>query len=344
MKKKYNHVILGGTFDRFHKGHELFVRTALNLGQSIEIGITTEPLYRHKLLHEVIEPYSLREKNIRNFVKSNKNKNTDVRFTALKDMYGTSLDRPDIDAIIVTQETKKGANMINKKRVEVGMKPLDIILVPWVYGIDKKPVSSERIRYGDIDKSGENYYKFLTDRDTLYLPRKLRPYLRKPLGRVYKGDFDHKQDVVKQIIQTIRKRKPPMVYAIGDIITASLRKEDFIPPVSIIDLRSRREALLDDFSSSVSDSRRMLCPNPPGTITTLLCSCIKTSKDRYMKQSIPALIKVKGEEDLTALPAILLAPLDSIVLYGQLDIGVVSVFVTESIKKKVYDILNKFTD
>jgi len=276
-------------------------------------------------------------------VKANKKKSTNVRFTPLGDIYGTSLDRPDIDAIVVTQDTKKGAYVINRKRVEAGMKPLDIILVPWVYGTDRKPVSSERIRYGDIDRSGLNYYKFLTDRDALFLPRKLRPYLRKPLGRVYKGDFDHKQDVVKEIIWTIRIQKPPMVYAIGDIITASLGEQDFIASVSVIDLRSRREALDDDFSSSVSDSRRMVCLNPPGTITGSLCRCIKTTRDRYMKQSLSTLIRVKGEEDLTALPAILLAPLNSIVLYGQLDLGVVVVSVTEETKKNVYGILKKFS-
>ena len=51
---------------------------------------------------------------------------------------------------------------------------------------------------------------------------------------------------------------------------------------------------------------------------------------------------VKGEEDLLALPAILFAPLNSVVLYGQIDLGVVMVEVTEEKKKGVEEILKKF--
>ena len=54
------------------------------------------------------------------------------------------------------------------------------------------------------------------------------------------------------------------------------------------------------------------------------------------------MIKVKGEEDLLALPAILLAPLHSIMLYGQMDMGIVMVEVTEEKKKEVMEILKKF--
>jgi len=43
---------------------------------------------------------------------------------------------------------------------------------------------------------------------------------------------------------------------------------------------------------------------------------------------------VTGEEDLLALPAIVLAPLGSVVLYGQYDKGVVINEVTEELKKK----------
>jgi len=52
---------------------------------------------------------------------------------------------------------------------------------------------------------------------------------------------------------------------------------------------------------------------------------------------------IKGEEDLLTLPAILLAPLGAIVIYGQKDVGAVVVEVTEEIKQKISNIINQFT-
>jgi GTP-dependent dephospho-CoA kinase len=54
------------------------------------------------------------------------------------------------------------------------------------------------------------------------------------------------------------------------------------------------------------------------------------------------LIDVSGEEDLLAIPAILLAPLSSVVVYGQFDQGIVVAHVTEQNKKRVYDLFGKF--
>jgi len=52
-------------------------------------------------------------------------------------------------------------------------------------------------------------------------------------------------------------------------------------------------------------------------------------------------IFVRGEEDLAALPAILLAPEGSVVLYGQPDEGVVFVSITKSKKEEILDLLDK---
>ena len=51
---------------------------------------------------------------------------------------------------------------------------------------------------------------------------------------------------------------------------------------------------------------------------------------------------VNGEEDLLTLPAILFAPLNSLVLYGHWQYGIIVVEVDEKIKEKVRKILKKF--
>ena len=121
--RTYNHLILGGTFDHFHVGHELFISTALKRGKRLTIGITTEVMYRHKLLASQIEPYKLRQSNIFSFIKKMRNDCKNVTCIPLTDIYGTGLVDKTVDGIVVTQDTKKGGEIINKKR-KVGVYPV----------------------------------------------------------------------------------------------------------------------------------------------------------------------------------------------------------------------------
>ena len=54
------------------------------------------------------------------------------------------------------------------------------------------------------------------------------------------------------------------------------------------------------------------------------------------------MIIVDGEEDLAVLPVVLLAPLDSLVFYGQRNQGLVLVKVTEEKKSEFVKILARF--
>ena len=40
--RKYNKVAVGGTFDKFHDGHKKLLSTAFEIGESIEIGVTSD--------------------------------------------------------------------------------------------------------------------------------------------------------------------------------------------------------------------------------------------------------------------------------------------------------------
>ena len=72
----------------------------------------------------------------------------------LDDACGQAIDEEDIEALVVSEETEPSAEMINEIREKRGMKPLDIITIDMVLADDGKPISSTRIREGEIDVAG----------------------------------------------------------------------------------------------------------------------------------------------------------------------------------------------
>ena len=81
----------------------------------------------------------------------------DSRYTVkrLEEPYGPTVNDPQIDAIVVSRETEPVADKINKIRQEKGIKPLKIFVIGWVLAEDGKPISSTRIRKGEIDRNGK---------------------------------------------------------------------------------------------------------------------------------------------------------------------------------------------
>jgi uncharacterized protein (UPF0218 family) len=75
--------------------------------------------------------------------------------------------------------------------------------------------------------------------------------------------------------------------------------------------------------------------NPQGTITEEAIAAIQEA----LQSNQHARIVVEGEEDLLTLIAIMRAPQDSFVLYGQPHEGIVVVKVTEGKKTEVSEIL-----
>jgi pantetheine-phosphate adenylyltransferase len=60
-----------------------------------------------------------------------------------------------LEAIVVSQETKPRAEEINKIRAQRGLKTLEIVEIPLVLAEDGTPISSMRVRYGEMDVHGK---------------------------------------------------------------------------------------------------------------------------------------------------------------------------------------------
>lgn len=150
MNKKYKKIAVGGTFDKFHRGHEKLLSTAFEMGEEVLIGVTSDSFASNKI-HE-IESYSIRVKRIEKFVSKY---NVPYEIKEIFDAYGTADKDSKLDAIVVSQETEKTALKINEERFKNNFKLLDIIVIDWVLANDGIPISSTRIRKGEIDTIGK---------------------------------------------------------------------------------------------------------------------------------------------------------------------------------------------
>lgn len=161
------------------------------------------------------------------------------------------------------------------------------------------------------------------------LTPELRRKLKKPIGTLIHGSFN---EVIKKFKDVVEKENPPRVISVGDIVSGNLVKNDVFPQLLIVDNRVMRKSIKP--ITLVADETAMV-KNPPGTITEESLSAIQEA----VKSNRRVKIVVDGEEDLLALIAVLYAPENSFIVYGQPREGVVIVKATREKKAEVAEIL-----
>jgi len=143
-------VALGGTFEPLHEGHKKLIDVAVKLGgRSITIGITSDRMARARI--RSVLPFSIRAENVRRYVL--RKYGFEPEIVKITNPYGKTLE-VDFNYLVVSPETYEMALMINKKREEMGKRKITIVKVEWVMAEDGKPISSTRIKRGEIDRYG----------------------------------------------------------------------------------------------------------------------------------------------------------------------------------------------
>lgn len=144
------------------------------------------------------------------------------------------------------------------------------------------------------------------------LPEELRPRLARPLGRVFSAEEAQGDEFNALVAQA------SMAITVGDRVTETLGGMGRVPEVQVVDgleRRNRREP------PEVPYRRLVRVKNPPGTLTIGAIDGMK----KAFGGTKPVRVLVEGEEDLMAMVAVALAPVSSVVFYGQPGVGVVAV-------------------
>ena len=152
MKKRFRKVVVGGTFDRLHLGHKALLRKAFEVGKYVYIGLTSNEMIRNKPYAEKILPYEVRLKDLLKFLDVNGYSN--YRIIKIHNAIGFAGEMKSLEAIVVSEETYKGALVVNKARAERGLKPLEIVVIPIIKSHVGPKISSSLIRAGLIDPFG----------------------------------------------------------------------------------------------------------------------------------------------------------------------------------------------
>ena len=332
-ERVFNYCVVGGTFDHFHIGHKTLITTATLFSRKILLCITSDEYVKNmrKIASDLIEPFAKRQQNVAFFLRDIECMDMSI-LCSIDDPYSTAINSPhaeELDSIMISKDpdVMKRTEKLNLLRIEKNLRPLKIIRIPLILDPYGEVFSSTRYRLNN------------------YFPEPRPPELR----------------LNKEVIEEIRRPKGPTVdspmelpnperffdrgiIVIGDTAFRNLVSMGYPISVAILDFKAKRENLSYTVeypgSSTIEAVPAIPTFNPPSSISTYTWFSVMVA---FVQRS-PTIVRVFGEEDLLGFPATLLAPIGSLVIYGDpfLD-KLVYYVVNEYHKDRALKLLSKMT-
>ncbi|MBK5114926.1 MAG: DUF359 domain-containing protein [Candidatus Heimdallarchaeota archaeon] len=181
------------------------------------------------------------------------------------------------------------------------------------------------------DNSKDSFKEYL-------LPEEMRSELKEPLGELITGEPTQK------LLEIIQEEHPPLIIFVGDFCVEDALKHGLVPDISIIDGKNLREQYHE---ISIHNAKVINSNNPPAKITVESWTKIKEAIIRQIQRKEkklpkePIVLLITGEEDLLVFPAVLEAPENSFVVYGQPHEGIVLIKVTLNAKFKLEKLIER---
>ncbi len=321
----YKHIVVGGTFDGLHEGHKYFLTTASGRANHVTVGLTSEAYIRRFKPDGNVSSYSVRYRALTSWLRLHGFAHR-ATIVPLDNRWGPVLLPDTFDSIAVTSQNIDTAHEINAIRTERGLPPLSLVSIDLIPSEDQKPISSTRVRKGEIDAKGR-----------LCMPDALRGELQKLLGTIIPN---------QEIKERLLAHRDDIIVTVGDVTTETVFYCGIQPSLAIIDLHVERKPYqtLEQWKFPKKYSIVHI-QSGPGYISSEAISSIKEWK-QGVKQRLRVALIVSGEEDLLVLPAILASPIGSWVYYGSPPIsgneGLVEVKVTGKLKRVVNELISRF--
>lgn len=333
----YNHAVLGGTFDHFHSGHTALLSEAFRIASRVTIGLTTDTYvsqYKHDeenisgvacptCSSRQIQSFDQRKQQVASWLQTQGFAGR-ATIVPIDDPYGPTIKKDaeaqSMDVLVSSVDTNSGATMINEKRKAVGLSVLPIHAISMVLAEDTQPISATRIRNQEIDAEGK-----------LTMPEGMRQELAEPFGTVLKDGNTE---------SIIRGDHEAIVVSVGDKTTKRLVENGLIPTLVILDMQVERQPYM--WEKELWDKlpkKQEEFTSGPGYISSSVARALIS----WAKKPTSMLYVIDGEEDLLVLPVICDAPNGTVVYYGQPNVGMVRVVVSDAAKKRAAAFLQQFT-
>jgi pantetheine-phosphate adenylyltransferase len=142
---QFRYIAVGGTFDRLHEGHKALLRKAFQVGRKVIIGVATGKLLEGKARREILYSYERRVNDIKDFLASEGYLER-AELVPISDQFGTTADDPQIEAVVVSEETAAVVQEINRARKKKGLRPLRSVVIRMVLDKNGEPIKSTKLR------------------------------------------------------------------------------------------------------------------------------------------------------------------------------------------------------
>lgn len=150
----HKNVCMGGTFDGIHEGHKILFGNATKIcSDRLIVGVTDTNMIKNKVLWELIAPVEERISKVKDYLQLIK-PSLNYQVVSISDIYGPAVTEEELDCIVVSRETIRGANMVNKARQSKGWNELEVHVVDLVEDDNSShQVNLERLKENKVSSS-----------------------------------------------------------------------------------------------------------------------------------------------------------------------------------------------